>query len=132
MQAAAPDYTSLKCAIYKSAVSITSFSYDDYGGQPWRLQLLQIWQSFSGLLLLTAAFGFLISRLSSFKEQPAQDYIRKLLITASIVQPSISGISLTNKVTTTIQGLKDQIKSLEDEKTKLETLLLAKMQLWRL
>lgn len=62
-------------AVYKSFIAIASFSYDDLTGIESlkycdSLKYLQMLQAFNGLLLLTATFGFLISRLSSFKEKP--------------------------------------------------------------
>lgn len=75
----APDYTSPNCALFKSWIAITSFSYDDYSGQSWKLQKFQMWQAFNGILLLTATFGFLISRISSFKENKSLNEVHELL-----------------------------------------------------
>ncbi|OJV71036.1 MAG: hypothetical protein BGO42_04275 [Flavobacterium sp. 40-81] len=65
----APNCNTKECAFFKSFISLTSFSFDNYDGQTWHLQKIQMWHSFNGLLLLTATFGFLISRISNFKEK---------------------------------------------------------------
>jgi hypothetical protein len=79
----APDYMSRSSAWYKSWIAITSFSYEvdysKYSGIPWRLQALQVWQAFNGILLWTATFGFLISRISNFKERKTLEDVYQLL-----------------------------------------------------
>lgn len=55
---------------YQSFISITAFNYELVKDKSDSVQqFLQLFQSFNGILLLTATFGFLISRISNFKEE---------------------------------------------------------------
>lgn len=91
MQAGAPGYVlangdnSNHLALYKSFISITSLDYDNYAAESlglqesYGLQRLQMFQSFNGILLLTATFGFLIARISNFKEKITLESINNRL-----------------------------------------------------
>lgn len=120
MYAEAPDYSDSQLSLYKSLISITSFSYDDYKLKSCGLQWLQMFQSFNGILLLTTTFGFLISRISSFKEEINLTNIKSEIQNMKLAEREIDAILSVKKLIEQNEALLSENKGLKSKITELE------------
>lgn len=108
----ATDYTSKKGSLSHSFISLTSFDFEKNANTSV-LKALQMWFSFNGLLLLTMTFGFLISRISNFKEKITLQHIDDKL--NSLTTPIDKSEAISK-----IQNIIDQNASLKSENKKLQ------------
>jgi hypothetical protein len=118
----APNYFNTQEAFYSSFMSITSFEYEHYPSKFSNLQNLQMFQSFNGILLLTATFGFLVARISTFKEKVSGDDIHSLIEKFNKWDDSLLQhkklLDENKRQQKTIESLEDALKKFKNEHPK--------------
>ncbi|MEZ4809053.1 MAG: hypothetical protein R2819_01720 [Allomuricauda sp.] len=101
-------------AFYRSVMAITSFSHTPFPSELPDLQKLQMFQSFNGILLLTAAFGFLVARISTFREEVSWEDFTSFMENLDKKDVPVNAMA-------TFKKLMEENKSQREEINKLQT-----------